>query len=206
MKNIGQLSLNLGGGSRIRKSEADPTHSAALYFAILPDSGVASLSAKLASDLHRQYRFSKKPRPSDLFHITLYPLGSYTGVHEPPHEVAFAAMQAASTVRKPSFQVVFDRAVSFGNGDNRPLVLWCKEGNAELKALHQELDDAMRLTGFANDDRRKFEPHMTLLYRGHLIPEVVLDEPVKWTVREFFLVHSLQGEGKHEQLCYWLLN
>lgn len=64
----------------------------------------------------------------------------------------------------------------------------------------------MRFTGFANNDRREFEPHMTLLYRGQLIPEVVLDEPVGWTVRDFVLVHSLQGEGRHEHLCYWLLN
>ncbi|MBB5575298.1 MULTISPECIES: 2'-5' RNA ligase family protein [Rhizobium] len=206
MKNNGQLSLNLGGGSRVRKSEADPMHSDALYFAILPDREVASSSAELAGHLRRQYGFSTKPRRSDLFHITLYPLGSYNGRPEPPHEVAFAAMQAASTVSKTSFQVVFDRAVSFGNGDNRPLVLWRKEGNAELKALYRELDDAMRHIGFASDGREKFEPHMTLLYRGHLIPEVILDEPVTWTVRDFVLVHSLQGEGEHKHLCYWPLN
>jgi 2'-5' RNA ligase len=64
----------------------------------------------------------------------------------------------------------------------------------------------MQLTGFANDNGKKFEPHMTLLYQGHVIPEVMLDKPVTWTVRDFALVHSLQGESKHEQLCYWLLN
>jgi 2'-5' RNA ligase len=121
MKNNGQLSLNLGGGSRVRKSEADPTHVDALYFAILPDPEIAPFSIKLAGDLRRQHGFSTKPRRSDLCHITLYQLGSYIGAPEPPHEVAFAAMQAASTIRKPSFQVIFDRATSFGNGDNRPL-------------------------------------------------------------------------------------
>lgn len=203
MRNNGQLSLNLGAGSRTRTSKADPTHVEALYFAILPDPDIASASLELANELRLQHGFSAKPRRPDLSHISLYPIGSYSGL---PEEAAFAAMQAASTVRKPCFQVVFDRAVSFGGGDNRPLVLWSKEGNAELKALHRELDEAMQLTGFANDNGAKFEPHMTLLYRGHLIPEVMLEKPVSWTVRDFMLVNSLQGKGKHEHLCYWPLS
>jgi 2'-5' RNA ligase len=201
MKNSGQLSFNLGR-PRSRQSETGPAHVEALYFAILPDPDTAALSFELASDLRAQHGFSAKPRRSDLSHITLYPIGTYIGL---PEEAAFAAMQAASTIRKPSFQVVFDRAVSFGNNNNRPLVLWNKEGNAELKTLHRELNEAMRLTGFANDDGAKFEPHMTLLYRGHLIPEVILEKPVTWTVRDFVLINSLQGKGKHEHLCYWPL-
>jgi 2'-5' RNA ligase len=201
MKNSGQLSFNLGR-PRGQQSETGPTHVEALYFAILPDPDTAALSFELASDLRAQHGFSAKPRRSDLSHITLYPIGTYTGL---PEEAAFAAMQAASTIRKPSFQVIFDRAVSFGNNNNRPLVLWNKQGNAELKTLHRELNEAMQLTGFANDDGAKFEPHMTLLYRGHLIPEVILEKPVTWTVRDFVLINSLQGKGKHEHLCYWPL-
>ncbi|MQB44481.1 2'-5' RNA ligase family protein [Rhizobium sp. ICMP 5592] len=203
MRNNGQLSLNLGAGSRMRKSKADPTHVEALYFAILPDPDIASTSFDLANDLRLQHGFTAKPRRPDLSHISLYRIGSYRGL---PEEAAFAAMQAASTIRGRSFQVEFDRAVSFGGGDNRPLVLWNREGNAELKALHRELGAAMQLTGFANDEGGKFEPHMTLLYQGHLIPEVTLERPVSWTVRDFVLVNSLQGKAKHEHLCYWLLS
>ncbi|CAN7534748.1 2'-5' RNA ligase family protein [Rhizobium rhizogenes] len=202
MKNSGQLSFNLGR-PRNGQSETGPAHVEALYFAVLPDPGTAALSFELASDLRTQYGFSAKPRRPDLSHISLYRIGSYRGL---PEEAAFAAMQAASTVRKRSFQVEFDRAVSFGGGDNRPLVLWNREGNAELKALHRELDEAMQLTGFANDHGEKFEPHMTLLYQGHLIPEVRLERPVSWTVRDFVLVNSLRGKAKHEHLCYWLLS
>jgi len=203
MRNNGQLSLNLGTGSQRRKSKADPTNVEALYFAILPDTDIASASFDLANDLRTQYGFSAKPRRSDLSHVSLYQIGSYSGL---PEEAAFAAMQAASTVRGPSFQVEFDRAVSFGGGDNRPLVLWNKEGNAELKALYREIDDAMQLTGFARHHGRTFEPHMTLLYRGHLVPEIMLERPVTWTVRDFVLVNSLQGKARHEHLCYWLLS
>lgn len=203
MRNSGQLSLNLGGGSRKKTSEIDPAPINELYFAILPDPEVAAQSHELAGGFRRQYSFSTKLRRADLFHVTLYSIGSYRCL---PEEAAFAAMQAASTIRKPSFPVVFDRVVSFGNGDNRPLVLWSKDGNAELKALHRELDDAIRLTGITPNSEKPIEPHMTLLYRGHLIPEVLLEEPVTWTARDFVLINSLQGEARHEHLCYWLLH
>ncbi|MFT4184135.1 MAG: 2'-5' RNA ligase family protein [Rhizobium sp.] len=201
MKNNGQLSLNLGR-PQSRQSETAPAHVDALYFAILPDPEIAVRSLALAGDFRRQYGFAAKPRRADLSHITLYEIGSFRGL---PEEAAFAAMQAASTVRMRSFQAVFDRAVSFGGGDNRPLVLWNKDGNAEMRALYRELDEAMQLTGFARHRGRPFEPHMTLLYRGHLIPEVMLDTPITWTVRDFVLINSLQGLSRHEHLGYWLL-
>ncbi len=138
----------------------------------------------------------------DLLHITLYEIGAF---HDIPEEIAFAAMQAASTIGKSSFQVAFDRAVSFGSKDNRPLVLWNKDGNAELKALHRELDDAMRMTGFKRIGEKSVEPHMTLLYRGHLVPEIMLEEPVTWTAKDFVLINSLQGQSIHDHLCYWTL-
>ncbi|OED00137.1 2'-5' RNA ligase family protein [Rhizobium sp. YK2] len=204
MKNNGQLSLYLAGGSHMRApAPIDQGPVNEFYFALLPDAAIAARSHELAGHLRRQHRFSTKPRRPDLFHVTLYPIGSFRYL---PEEVAFAAMEAASRVRKSRFPVVFDRAVSFGNGDNRPLVLWNKDGNAELKALYQELADAMRLTGIVLTKEKSVEPHMTLLYQGHLVPDIMLDEPVSWTARDFVLINSLQGEAKHEHLCYWTLH
>ncbi|MGV1759099.1 2'-5' RNA ligase family protein [Rhizobium sp. A22-96] len=202
MKNNGQLSLNLGGGSRRKRSQPDQAPISKLYFAILPDPVIATHSHQLAWGFRGQYGFSAKPPRVDLLHITLYEIGAF---HDIPEEIAFAAMQAASTIGKSSFQVAFDRAVSFGSKDNRPLVLWNKDGNAELKALHRELDDAMRMTGFKRIGEKSVEPHMTLLYRGHLVPEIMLEEPVTWTAKDFVLINSLQGQSIHDHLCYWTL-
>ncbi|MGZ9723256.1 2'-5' RNA ligase family protein [Rhizobium miluonense] len=203
MKNNGQLSLNLSGGSRSRAPPpVDQGPISELYFAILPDAESAARSHELAGNFHRQYRFFAKPRRADLLHVTLYTIGSFRCL---PEETAFAAMEAASRVRKPSCPVVFDRAVSFGNGDNRPLVLWNKNGNAELKAIYQELVDAMRLTGIAPTKEKPVEPHMTLLYQGRIVPDIMLEEPVSWTAKDFVLINSLQGESIHQHLCYWTL-
>lgn len=206
MKNSGQLSLNLGNGSRSRTPPPPGQEPAnGLYFAILPDQETAARSFELAGTFHRQYGFSTKPRRKDLFHITLYQM-QIDPTRELPEDVAFAAMEAASTIRKRSFPVLFDRAVSFGNKDNRPLVLWNKDGNAELKALHRELDEAVELTGFKRGREKLVEPHMTLLYRGHVIPDILLEEPVSWTARDFVLINSLYGKATHDHLCYWTLH
>lgn len=114
-------------------------------------------------------------------------------------------MEAASRVSKRCCPVTFDRAVSFGNGDNRPLVLWKSNGNAELKAIYEELAGSMRLTGIMPAKQKPIEPHMTLLYRGRVVPDIMLEEPVIWTAKDFVLINSLQGQSIHEHLCYWTL-
>ncbi|KAA1185626.1 2'-5' RNA ligase family protein [Rhizobium tropici] len=203
MKNNGQLSLYFSGGSCSRTSTPiDQWPISELYFAVLPDPETAARSFKLAGNFHRQYRSFAKPRRADLLHVTLFTIGSFRCL---PEEMAFAAMEAASRVRKPSCPVVFDRAVGFGNGDNRPLVLWNKDGNAELKAIYQELVDAMRLTGITPAKEKPVEPHMTLLYHGQLVPDIMLEEPVSWTAKDFVLINSLQGQSIHQHLCYWTL-
>ena len=123
-----------------------------------------------------------------------------------PEETVFAAMEAASRVRKRRCSVTFDRAVSFGKGDNRPLVLWNENGNAELKAIYEELADSMQLTGITPAKEKQVEPHMTLLYRGRVVPDIMLEEPVIWTPKDFVLINSLQGQSTHEYLCYWTLH
>ena len=203
MKNKDQLSLYLSGGSSSRTlPPIDQRPISELYFAILPDPEIAAKSHKLAGNFHRRYRFFAKPRKANLLHVTLYTIGSFRYL---PEETVFAAMEAASRVRKPSCSVVFDRAVSFGNGDNRPLVLWNENGNTELKAIYQELVDAMRLTGIAPIKEKPVEPHMTLLYDYRSVPETILSEPIVWTAKSFVLVNSLVGEGRHVDIEEWPL-
>jgi 2'-5' RNA ligase len=50
-----------------------------------------------------------------------------------------------------------------------------------------------------------FTPHMTLAYDRHHIEKRLLEKKIRWTVREFFLVHSLLGKTQHEELGKWPL-
>jgi len=46
---------------------------------------------------------------------------------------------------------------------------------------------------------------VTLLYDRKSVLESGIDEPITWTVREFFLVHSLYGLSEHVHCARWPL-
>ena len=61
----------------------------------------------------------------------------------------------------------------------------------------------MKNTGFRRIASR-FTPHMTLLYGDHTVVEHSIDA-IQLTVRDFVLVQSLRGRGKHIHLARWSL-
>lgn len=179
-----------------------PRRGQALYFAALPDPEIANLTASLTWDQSRRNGLSREPRQHDLYHASIYPIDIASRSRE---EAIFAAMQAASTIHLPSFELIFDRVATFGNGNNRQYVLWCRQGNIGLKILRQELATAMQSLGFDSDVLDNFAPHMTLFYCRRALPEVMLEKPIVWTVKTFTLVNSFQGEGEHGHVWHWSL-
>jgi 2'-5' RNA ligase len=55
--------------------------------------------------------------------------------------------------------------------------------------------------GFRRGAITDFTPHVTLLYDRRNVEEQPI-EPISWTVREFVLIHSMQG---HTHLARWPL-
>jgi 2'-5' RNA ligase len=109
-------------------------------------------------------------------------------------------------VAMPQFTAAFDRLTSLrGAHANNPLVLLGDDGVVGLRILHRLLGEALG-RGFAGrwQPRRFFAPHVTLLYDRQRIAERAI-EPVRWTVREFALVNSLVGLGRHDVLARWSL-
>ena len=103
------------------------------------------------------------------------------------------------------FLVAFDRVVSFGRGHGRrPLVLWGGDGLFGLFALHRAIHAALSDAGIVNPAEPPFEPHLTLLRDQCVVRETFIP-PVCWTVREFVLIDSLQGQGEHVSLGCWPL-
>jgi 2'-5' RNA ligase len=52
--------------------------------------------------------------------------------------------------------------------------------------------------------KRQYTPHITLLYDACGIAEHAI-APVRWTVRELALVHSLRGRSRYVVLGRWPL-
>ncbi|PST23229.1 2'-5' RNA ligase [Rhizobium sp. JAB6] len=202
MQHVDQLSFNLGKPPINRKSKSPPKRRQALYFAALPDPEIARLAAEMTVDQSRRNGLMRTARKHDLYHATIYPIDIVSRSQE---EATFAALEAGSTICLKSFPLIFDRTGTFGSGNNRQYVLWCRDGNEGLTTLRRELDAAMQSMGFESSISGSFRPHMTLFYCNHVLPEVILEAPIAWTVKMFTLVNSFQGDGEHGHVWHWPL-
>ena len=174
-----------------------------LLFLTYVDPDAAARIARRVPDLRAEHGLRGKPVAQDRLHITLNHLGDHAGL---PQDMVALAREAAGTLAMAPFEVEFDRVVSFGGKPtNRPFVLR-GSGLAQLMAFQKALGLAMARTGtrIGKWAEPNFTPHVTLLYDNKSVAEQPV-EPVRWTVREFVLVHSLQGQTRHEVLGRWPL-
>jgi 2'-5' RNA ligase len=173
-----------------------------LFFAVFPDAAAASAVERLAHRLRAAHGLQGRPLPIERFHVTLHFLGDHAGL---PADIVAAATQAAASLVARPFEVVFDRAASFSRRQHRkPFVLLGREGVAALSAFQRTLGEALVRVGLARRIEPRFTPHLTLLYDDQAVPEQPV-EPVRWTVSEFVLVHSLLGRTRHLPLGRWPL-
>ena len=173
-----------------------------IFFAVCPDEAAAAQIHDITKSIGVEFRLRGRLLDRLCLHITLHGVGEYEGL---PRSRIAQANEAARSISMPAFDVGFDRAMSFGsNGQNRPLVLRGSVGHAELRRLHRLLGEAMRRVGLWRTVRSSFTPHVTMLYDSRTVAERPVP-PVRWTVREFVLVHSPQGHSRHYHLGRWEL-
>lgn len=173
-----------------------------LFFGIFPATPIATRVARMAQELCIRHALTGKPLAPERFHITLFHLGDYVGL---PETRVRAAIEAATTVAAPPFDVLFDYTESFqGKSRSLPLVLRTSTGAEQLKSFQQNLGDTLKKAGLGRYVSPQFTPHVTLLYDTKTIPREPA-EPVSWMVGEFVLVHSLLGKTRHTQLGRWPL-
>ncbi|MFZ0269851.1 2'-5' RNA ligase family protein [Caulobacter sp.] len=172
-----------------------------LFFAIFPDPAAAIDIGRRADGLRDAQDLSGRPLALERFHITLHHLGDHAGVRR---DIVAMAGEAAEAITTPPFEVTFDRAGSFHNGGNNPLVLQGGAGLENLKVFQRELGLAMARTGLGKLADKSFTPHVTLLYDKRLVAEHAV-APIKWTVGGFSLIHSRLGRTEHIALAHWTL-
>jgi 2'-5' RNA ligase len=168
-----------------------------LFFSIFPDHAAAVRIANTAEHFRRAYGLKGAPLLTERFHVTVQGLGNYDGL---PRNVIAKAIEAGAAVTPVPFAVAFDRVTSFAGSD--VLVLCGGDGVDGIVIFHHALGVAMRKSGLSAGSQ--FTPHITLVYDGRRIEEQFI-EPIRWTVRDFVLVHSLRGRTKHIPLERWHL-
>jgi 2'-5' RNA ligase len=174
-----------------------------LFFAILPEPDVAERIVALATALRAGHGLSGRLIPASRLHVTATPIANYATLLD--YDVSAALAAAAAVTAKP-FDIAFNRLQSFGRpGGNQPLVLRCSDGLGAFGQLQKTLLAALKANDYDGKAPAAYTPHITLLYDRRAVDETFLDEPIGWTVREFALVYSLHGEGRHMHLGRWPL-
>jgi RNA 2',3'-cyclic 3'-phosphodiesterase len=171
----------------------DPLLRHRLFFAIRPPLVLARRMAEASSWFGSQ---AKPLRPEHL-HMTLVIFEDFPVF---PERLAAMLAELGASIAADPFPIVLDQSA----GSTRSIALRPRRKNAALQALHQAIDVAVTRAGL--DQRRdyRFNPHLTLAYReGQPFTRSV--EPFGWKVDEFFLVHSLVGQTRHELLGRWRL-
>lgn len=174
-----------------------------LFFAIRPCAAAAADAAALGERLRAELGSAVRGRPvaAERLHVTLHWLRDHEAL---PERLVSLAASAAAQVQHGPFSVLFDRLGSIGDSTGCAVVLKSSDRLVALRAFQRELGAAMQKVGLEAFVRRRFNPHMTLLYAAQAMEERVCAS-VRWDVEEFVLIDSLMGRSTHDVLGRWPL-
>jgi 2'-5' RNA ligase len=163
-----------------------------LFFAAQPDSETAQAIAAFAADLRRAHGLGGAVRAPQLLHITLAFVGRTPG--PPAQDVIDHALQAGAAVTARPFVVALNRVQKW-----TPVVLVGDEGVVGVDLLHARLARAL-----GREPDPSFKAHMSLIWNARPLAERAAP-PIRFAVREFVLIRSIQGQGRHDVLGRWPL-
>lgn len=176
-----------------------------LFYGVFPDAEAAARMAWRGGHFLREHHLEGTLLRTPRFHLSLHHAGDYKRLRG---SRLYPAQLAGAAVSVPVFEVTLQ---AIGSPENpvraesgpHPLVLFA-EGEG-LFDLYQQLGAAMNRVGLkAAQDRAQFRPHVTLSYGPRPLPLQAI-EPIRFTVREFVLVHSKLGLTQYEMLERWPL-
>jgi 2'-5' RNA ligase len=167
-----------------------------LFFAALPDDPVARRAHRLAGALAGRHRLRGRPLRPERLHVSLCKVGMSPA--PPSAKVVDLARRIGERVAPPPFKVTFDRVQSWRRSNGPVVLVGGEDRVVGLNWLGHALAEAQGMKP------RRFVPHVSLIWSPDVLPERAV-EPFSWMVREFVLIHSIHGEGRHEVLGRWPL-
>lgn len=184
-----------GLAPRRPRATEPPRHRA--FLALKPDDPAAERISEVTLRLMHENGLAGRPLKPKNLHISL-PL-IWEGA-EFPADLAQTVSARIQTVRLPPIEIILDMAMSFRQPKRHILVLGATRSVANIYNLNRHLVFAMG----SRARKIAFTPHMTLLYTNKPVDKQPV-EPVRWMAREFVLVHSFVGLGRHETVARWPL-
>ncbi|RTL32637.1 MAG: 2'-5' RNA ligase [Burkholderiales bacterium] len=174
-----------------------------LFFAFMPDAAAAHAAEALSLKLGGEQGIKPRAHAKERFHVTLFHVGDFDGL---PLQTIGRACKAAEHVQAAPLPIRFDRVTSFRGAPRRlPVILLGHDEGGALDGFHDQLETQMHRAGLVEPGaRRRFTPHMTLLYGHQSVPEQAI-EPINWVAKEFVLIRSLIGQGRYIVMERWPL-
>ena len=139
--------------------------------------------------------------PASRLHMSLNFVGTFRG--PPTRSVMEKAASLAAKVAMRPFTVTLNHVESW-KANPHPLVLLGDDGVIGVQLLHGAIHKALVAGTMAPRREPEIWPHVSLLWAKAQPPRELVD-PISWTVREFVLLDSPYGEGRHEVLGRWPL-
>lgn len=127
-------------------------------------------------------------------------VGDFRG--PPTRAVMEKAAALADKVSERAFVVTLNQV---GGWNGETLVLLGDEGVIGAEMLHTAIHKALVTGAMAPRREPQIWPHVSLLRDKTQVPKTFVD-PITWTAREFVLLDSIFGEGRHEVLGRWPLS
>jgi 2'-5' RNA ligase len=173
-----------------------------LFLGLFPDASAIERIDALSAQVSQRHDLRVPRHKPERLHVTLFHIGDWAGL---PQDTVAAASSAAASLKAEPFEICFDEVASFsGRPDKRPLVLRSAQDNQPLHAFRENLGRELTRVGLGRCVSRGFEPHVTLTYAPAQIAAESI-EPIRWTARDFVLIHSLLGQTRYIELGRWPL-
>jgi 2'-5' RNA ligase len=171
-----------------------------VFFALQPDAEAAGRIERLGADLRQKHGLKGRPTPAARLHLSLNFVGTFRG--PPTRAVMEKAKALADKVSARAFTVSLNEVQGWKSD---ALVLLGDEGVIGAQLLHTAIHKALVIGSMAPRREPEIWPHVSLLRDKAAVPKTFVD-PITWTVREFVLLDSVVGEGRHEVLGRWPLS
>jgi RNA 2',3'-cyclic 3'-phosphodiesterase len=174
------------------------------FVCIVPDAAAAKAIARTALSIAAEAHLADQLVKPERYHLSLAHISDRDRIRSKDE---FAVGRAARMIEFAAFEVCFSRAGSVrgpprrGRPPNHPLVLLADDG--AIRDLFRSLGSELRKFRIAVGEY--FTPHITLTYSEQFVPMRAI-EPIRFTVREFVLLHSERGLTKYNVLGTWQLD
>jgi 2'-5' RNA ligase len=175
-----------------------------VFFALWPNAATRERIAAQAQRLKAERLLARGWIAPAKYHATLHHFALL-----PSARAAFeaAAQRAVARLALRAFVWSPDRIDSFHGRGQHPCILRGAVDPPELRALWEQLREALILEGLGKQlGRQAYTPHITLAYLPHPLDEPRTVEPLHWTVDRLALLHSIPGHPEYERLAEWPLS